>query len=174
MTKKQIAELVGIAMAGFPALQNRDPGPMVAAWQFVLDGLEYDLALAALREVLREPREFPPAPGAVLSKAREMLSPEQLSWPEAFNAIIQVIEMGRKDWQVAQLPESVRLVAEQFNWNLTRDGGDQARFRDIYKEVVGESASRHPLALGSGGVASENLRLAGRDQGSGEVGGPGR
>lgn len=171
VTDEELRNLVGIAMGPYPSFHERDPRPIFASWKFVLGAIAIEPALIALQRVMSRPSKFPPSPGTVLAE----MFPEQLTWPEAFNGIMQVIEMGKKPWHIAQLPEAARVIAERFDWQLTRDGGDQARFRDAYqKEVASGNTSRNLLELGSGGMEEQDLRLIGKPRVGGQVGEGGR
>lgn len=59
MTLKEAANLVAWAVANFPALQERDMRPTAELWARVLSDIPYDVAEAALLQVLTGARYFP-------------------------------------------------------------------------------------------------------------------
>ena len=118
------------------ALGHAIPKEALPVWEMVLEPIADDIALQATLEVLREAKAcFAVAPGAVYTKALELLEVDYPTEGEAWEMIRAVV---RGDMMRAGLPEPVRAAADQIGWATLRewdvtDGATRAHFLQFYR-----------------------------------------
>ena len=104
MTDDQAGNLVGMALSGFPHLQDKAMGPTVTLWQKMLDDIPYPLAEAALCSVLATCKYFPNV--AEIREAALSLTGSKA--PTALEAWGQVREAIRRDKPASTLHPAIQ------------------------------------------------------------------
>lgn len=123
MTVKEATQLVGLALAAFPSMQERDMGPTAQTWAFQLEDMPFDLGKAALARVLSQSRYFPTL--ADIRAAAANITVADL--PTATEAMMQVRLLARGEIRrddchplVAYIVKSVGLSSYQNSDNPER------------------------------------------------------
>ena len=93
MNRKDVMALVALASSAYPAMQDRDPRPIVAAWSLMLGDIDPVIGKAAVIKVCRESRFFPSV--AQVAAAAEELDPGQEKLPTAAEAWEEVSRLMR-------------------------------------------------------------------------------
>jgi hypothetical protein len=118
MNRKEIINLLGIATANFPNLQQKEMKPTAVLWEKALSDISYEVAENALLKVLSTSRFFP-----TVADIREAVShitqPRTIDAMEAWGLIIKAIrkfgytrQKEAMDW----LPEDVGEMVKRFTW----------------------------------------------------------
>lgn len=118
MNRKEIVNLLGIAVANFPRLQEKDMKPTVVLWEKSLKDLSYEVAEKALLKVLSTSKFFPTV-SEIRQAASDLTQPRTMDAIEAWGLIGQAIrKFGsyREADAMAWLPEDVAQMAQQFTW----------------------------------------------------------
>ena len=89
MTRQEIIALAALASSSYPAMQGRDPEPIVDAWSVMLADLDPLIAKAAIIKVCRQSPFFPGVSQIVA--AAEELDPRCDKLPTAAEAWEEVI-----------------------------------------------------------------------------------
>ena len=84
MTRQETITLAALASSSYPAMQGKDPRPIVEAWSLMLADLEVEVAKAAIVRVCRESPFFPSV--AQIVAAAEELDPRNEKLPTAAEA----------------------------------------------------------------------------------------
>lgn len=118
MNKKEIINLLAIATANFPTLQEKDMKPTAILWEKSLSDVDYKTAEAAVLKVLSTSKFFP-----TLAEIREAIAqltqPRQLDAMEAWGLIIEAIRKygySRQREALDSLPEDVAGMVKRFTW----------------------------------------------------------
>jgi len=114
MTRKEVQNLIALATANFPAMQDKDMRPTAVLWEKMLSDLPYPLAEKALIKVLSTAKYFP-AVAEIREAATELTTPLPMTAAEAWG---QVMEAVRKfgsyrakeamEWMDPQVANMVR------------------------------------------------------------------
>lgn len=118
MNRKEIINLLAIATANFPSMQEKDMKPTAVLWEKSLSDVEYAVAEKALLKVLSTSKFFP-----TVADLREAIA--QLTQPRIIDAIEawgMVVDAIRKYGYyneakaMAMLPDDVREMVKRFTW----------------------------------------------------------
>jgi len=118
MNRKEIINLLGIATANFPTLQQKEMKPTAILWEKSLADMSYDVAEKALIKVLSTSKFFPTI-AEIREAAAQITQPRTLDAMEAWGLIVQAIRkygMYRQKEGLESLPEEVRNMANRFTW----------------------------------------------------------
>lgn len=118
MNKKEIINLLGIATANFPTMQERDMKPTAILWEKSLSDIPYEVAEKSLLKVLSTSRFFPTI-AEIREASVQLTQPRQIDAIEAWGIIIQAIRKYghyREKEGMDSLPPDVREMAKQFTW----------------------------------------------------------
>lgn len=118
MDKKQIINLLGIAAANFPNMQERDLRPTAILWEKALNDIDYPTAEKALIKVLSTSKFFPTV-AEIREAANQITNPRLMDAMEAWYLIGQAIKkfgFYKQDEGMASLPPDVREMAKRFTW----------------------------------------------------------
>jgi len=90
MTQKEAGNLVGLAMANYPGMQEKDMVPTAKLWQKMLSDIPYELAEKAILKVITTAKYFPTI--AEIREAAVTLSSPNIpcaieAWGEVMNAL---------------------------------------------------------------------------------------
>lgn len=118
MNRKEILELLSIATANFPNMQERDLRPTAVLWEKSLADIPYHVAEKAVITVLSTSKFFPTI-AEIREAAAQLTQPRVIDWSEAWGLITQAIRKhGFYDQEkgMASLPPDVRAMAKRFGW----------------------------------------------------------
>lgn len=174
MTKQEVAQLLALAAANFPHMQERDLAPTAALWFEMLKNEEYPAAQAGLLKLLTQAKHFPTV-GEVLESIASVTStlPEpEAAWQEVLKQVRSVGYTGKPTWSHEAVGRTA--MALYGSWvqlcrSLTPEnmGVDRAHFLKMYgkhsaKETVPAGVQmligkvRDRLALPEGGRSGES------------------
>lgn len=118
MNRKEIINLLAIATANFPSMQERDMKPTAILWEKSLSDVDYPTAEAAVIKVLSTSKFFP-----TLAEIREAVAqitqPRQLDAMEAWGMITDSIRkygFYRQKEAMESLPGEVVEMVKRFTW----------------------------------------------------------
>lgn len=118
MNRKEIINLLAIATANFPNMQERDMKPTAILWEKSLSDIDYQTAEKALLKVLSTSKFFP-----TIAEFREAIAditqPRPLDAMEAWGLIGEAIRkygFYRQSEAMQSLPEDVRSMVKRFTW----------------------------------------------------------
>lgn len=118
MNRKEIINLLGIATANFPNLQQKEMKPTAILWEKALADIPYDVAEKAVIKVLSTSKFFP-----TIAEIREAMAqitqPRTLDAMEAWGLINEAIrKFGyyRQKEAMEFLPDEVREMVKRFTW----------------------------------------------------------
>ena len=156
MSRQEILALVALASSSYPAMQSRDPRPIVAAWTVMLAGLDAAVVKAAIIKVCRESPFFPSvaqivAAAEALDSRLEQLPTAAEAWEEV-SRLIQDVGPYRAPRYSCDL---VRRAARAIGWrqlcDSTNPEADRAHFLRLYESMRGKyqenRANEEALAL---------------------------
>lgn len=118
MNRKEIINLLGIATANFPNMQERDMQPTAVLWEKALSDIPYQVAEKALIKVLSTSKFFPTV-AEIREAATDLTQPRRMDAMEAWELIGQAIrKYGFYDQSAAMefLPDDVARMARRFGW----------------------------------------------------------
>lgn len=118
MNKREIINLLAIATANFPTMQERDMKPTAILWEKSLSDIPYDIAEKALIKVLSTSRFFPTI-AEIREAAVQITHPRTLDAIEAWSLINQAIRKYgyyREKEGLESLPPEVAEMAKRFSW----------------------------------------------------------
>jgi len=140
MTRQETLALVAMASSSYPAMQARDPRPIVEAWTLMLSDLDVIVAKAAIIKVCRESQFFPSV-AQVVAAANE-LDPRNEKLPTAAEAWEEV---GRLIQEIGpyRAPkyscDTVKRAAQSIGWPQLCRGenpeADRAHFLRLYESM---------------------------------------
>ena len=150
MSRAEICALVALAGSSNPAMQAKDPRPIVEAWSLMLGDLDPQLAKAAIIKVCRE-SDFFPSVARIVAAARE-LDPATEKLPTAAEAWEEVSRLVR-DCGPYRCPvyscEPVRRAARAIGWRQLCMGenveADRAHFLRLYESMRARQAETREL-----------------------------
>lgn len=140
----KISAILGVAL-GHPI-----PAEAIPVWRVALEPIPDYLAEQAALEVIRETKQcFAVAPGAVYSKALEIIKGNLPTGGEAWEMVRSVL---RGEKRRSDLPEGVASAAEEIGWRtldnmMVGDVATRAHFLRFYEEQSGKEAQRLMNAL---------------------------
>lgn len=118
MNKKEIINLLAIATANFPSMQEKDMKPTAILWEKALSDIDYKTAENALLKVLSTSRFFP-----TLAEIREAIAqitqPRQIDAMEAWGMISDAIRkygFYQQKEAMESLPGDVVEMVKRFTW----------------------------------------------------------
>lgn len=118
MNRTEIINLLGIATANFPNLQQKEMKPTAILWEKALADIPYEVAEKAVIKVLSTSKFFP-----TISEIREataqITQPRTIDAMEAWGLILQAIrKFGyyNEGNAMRSLPEDVAEMAKRFTW----------------------------------------------------------
>jgi hypothetical protein len=118
MNRKEIINLLGIATANFPNLQQKDMTPTAVLWEKTLSDVPYDVAENAVIKVLATSRFFPTI-ADIREAVGQITQPRTLDAMEAWGLIGEAIrKYGYYQQAEAMnfLPDEVVKMVRQFTW----------------------------------------------------------
>ncbi len=118
MNRTEVINLLGMATANFPSMQEKDMRPTATLWEQALSDIKYDVAQKALIKVLSTSKFFPTV-AEIREAAMEITQPRYMDAMEAWDLIVQAIrKFGYIDEKggLESLPEDVRAMAKRFGW----------------------------------------------------------
>lgn len=118
MNRKEIINLLGIATANFPNLQQKEMMPTAVLWEKALSDISYDVAEKALLKVLSTSKFFPTI-ADLRDAATQITQPRTLDAMEAWGLINEAIrKFGyyRQAEAVDFLPNEVAEMVKRFTW----------------------------------------------------------
>jgi len=118
MNRKEIINLLGIATANFPNMQNKDMQPTAVLWEKSLSDIEYRVAEAALIKVLSTSRFFPTI-ADIREAVSQLTQPKVMDAMDAWGLVGQAIKRYgyyNEGKAMEMLPEDVRAMVKQFSW----------------------------------------------------------
>ena len=150
MSRAEICALVALAGSSNPAMQAKDPRPIVEAWSLMLGDLDPQLAKAAIIKVCRE-SDFFPSVARIVAAARE-LDPATETLPTAAEAWEEVSRLVR-DCGPYRCPvyscDTVQRAARAIGWRQLCMGenveADRAHFLRLYESMRGRKAETREL-----------------------------
>ncbi len=90
MTRKEVQNLLALATANFPAMQDKDMRPTAVLWEKMLADMPYPLAEKALVKVLATAKYFPTV-AEIREAAADLTCPQQLTSAEAWGQVMEAI-----------------------------------------------------------------------------------
>jgi hypothetical protein len=118
MNRKEIINLLGIATANFPNLQQKEMKPTAILWEKALSDIPYDVAEKALIKVLSTSKFFPTI-ADIRESIADFTQPRTLDAMEAWGLIGEAIrKFGyyRQKEAMKFLPDDVGEMVKQFTW----------------------------------------------------------
>lgn len=139
LTNEQIGELVSMACANFPHMQEKELGPTVALWKGMLDDLPYPLAKNALFKVLSTAKYWPNV--AEIREAALSLTGNTPPLPAEAWAIAREASMARSFDTTTLHPAVQKAIRgmgglEAMGLDESPLGMRQARFLKLYEPVA--------------------------------------
>ena len=118
MNRKEIINLLGIATANFPDLQQKDMKPTAVLWEKALSDVPYDVAEKALLKVLSTSKFFPTI-ADIREAVGQLTQPRTLDAMEAWGLIGEAIRkygFYRQKEAMESLPDDVVAMVKRFTW----------------------------------------------------------
>jgi hypothetical protein len=118
MNRKEIINLLGIATANFPNLQQKEMKPTAILWEKALADLSYEVAEQSLIKVLSTSKFFPTV-ADIREAAAQITEPRTIDAMEAWGLIGEAIrKFGyyRQKEAMEFLPDDVREMVKRFTW----------------------------------------------------------
>jgi hypothetical protein len=118
MNRKEIINLLGIATANFPNLQQKDMTPTAVLWEKTLSDVPYDVAENAVIKVLATSRFFPTI-ADIREAVGQITQPRTLDAMEAWGLIGEAIRKygyTRQKEAMEFLPDDVGEMVKRFTW----------------------------------------------------------
>jgi hypothetical protein len=118
MNRKEIINLLGIATANFPNLQQKEMKPTAVLWEKALEDIPYDIAEKALIKVLSTSKFFPTL-AEIREATAQITQPRTIDAMEAWGLILQAIRKYgyyNEGNAMRSLPEDVAEMAKHFTW----------------------------------------------------------
>jgi hypothetical protein len=118
MNRKEIINLLGIATANFPNLQQKEMKPTAVLWEKSLADVPYDIAEKALIKVLSTSKFFPTI-AEIREATAQITQPRTIDAIEAWGLILQAIRKYgyyNEGNAMRSLPEEVAEMAKHFTW----------------------------------------------------------
>lgn len=119
MNRKEIINLLGIATANFPNLQQKEMKPTAILWEKALSDISYDIAEKALIKVLSTSKFFPTV-ADIRDATAQITQPRTLDAMEAWGLIVDAIRKYgyyRQGDAMRSLPDDVAEMVKRFTWH---------------------------------------------------------
>lgn len=119
MNRKEIINLLAIATANFPNMQEKDMKPTAILWEKSLSDIDYQTAESALLKVLSTSRFFPTI-ADIREATAQITQPRVLDAIEAWGMIVEAIRKYgyyRQKEAMESLPVEVAEMVKRFTWN---------------------------------------------------------
>jgi len=172
VSRAEICALVALAGSSNPAMQAKDPRPIVDAWSLMLGDLDPVLAKAAIIKVCRE-SDFFPSVARIVAAARE-LDPGVEKVPTAAEAWEEVMRLVR-DYGPYRCPVyscgALRRAVRAIGWRQLCMGenveADRAHFLRLYESMRSRQTETRELeqVMKLAGVGELLKALAEKTQG---------
>lgn len=118
MNRKEIINLLAIATANFPSMQERDMKPTAVLWEKSLSDIQYDVAEKAVLKVLSTSKFFPTI-AEIREASVQLTQPRRIDAIEAWGLIVTAIRKYghyREREALESLPPDVAKMARYFTW----------------------------------------------------------
>lgn len=118
LNRKEIINLLGIATANFPNLQQKDMMPTAVLWEKALTDIPYHIAEKAVIKVLSTSRFFPTI-ADIREAVAQITQPRTLDAIEAWGLIVGAIRKYgyyQQKEAMASLPDDVAEMVKRFTW----------------------------------------------------------
>lgn len=118
MNRKEIINLIGIATANFPNLQQKEMQPTAVLWEKALSDIPYDIAEKALIKVLSTSKFFPTI-ADIREAVAQITQPRTIDAMEAWGLISEAIRKYGYYQQaeaMRSLPSEVADMVKRFTW----------------------------------------------------------
>lgn len=142
MTKEEAKQLVGLAAANFPALQDKDMRPTAILWQKMLEDIPYEVAEKAVLKVIATNRHFPTV-AEIRSAVAEIMQPDGIAPGEAWGLVLETVRrygFYRQKEALASLPEDVATAVRHLGWQeiclSEQPEIVRAQFMKVYEQVI--------------------------------------
>ena len=140
MSRAEICALVALAGSSNPAMQAKDPRPIVEAWSLMLGDLDPVLAKAAIIKVCRESDFFPSVARIVaaaeeLDQRNEKLPTAAEAWEEVEKLIIQFGPYRAPQYSCDTVRRAVRAIGWLQLCCSENPAADRAHFLKLYESM---------------------------------------
>jgi len=118
MTRQEIAQLVELAFANFPHLQNHSSARVCQLWEAALSDMPFQVAKNALVKVLVSARYFPTV-AEIREAAVSLTAPPVMTALEAWHMVMNAVRRYgyyREQEALASLPADVADMVRRFGW----------------------------------------------------------
>lgn len=118
LDRKEIINLLGIATANFPNMQQKDMKPTAVLWEKALSDIPYNVAEKAVIKVLSTSRFFPTI-ADIREAVAQITQPRTLDAIEAWGLVVGAIrKFGyyRQGEAMESLPDEVAQMVKRFTW----------------------------------------------------------
>ena len=141
MTLNETKSLVGVAIANFPSMQERDMGPTAMLWHQMLKDIPYEIAKKALLKVLTTAKYFPTV-SEILEVVADITNPEAdtaaKAWGEVEKAIGHYGHRREAEALESMSPRTAKVV-KYMGWRdiclSTELGVARGQFLKMYQQV---------------------------------------
>lgn len=136
MQDQEIINLVTIAFASFPNMQEKDPEPVIKVWKMLLNDMPYQLAERALAKVLMTTKFFPTVADireTAMAFATKELKPPDEAWLEVLEKVNRYITPA---YSSPEIHEAVRTVGYLNICDSENIGVERAHFLKIYEAIM--------------------------------------
>ncbi|AYO30828.1 hypothetical protein D2962_09570 [Biomaibacter acetigenes] len=142
MTLDEIKNLVGWAVANFPAMQERDMGPTAMLWFEMLKDVPYKVAEKALFKILATAKYFPTV-AEMREAIMEITTPQTETAAEAWGEVERAIRLYgyyRQAEALASMSPRTAKVVKYMGWQeicLSEEPGVvRGQFLKMYEQVA--------------------------------------
>lgn len=142
MTMNEVTDLLGWAIANFPAMQERDMGPTAKLWHEMLKDVPFKVAKKALLKVLATAKYFPTV-AEVLEAIADIAGPRIDTAAEAWGEVERAIRLYghyRESEALASMSPRVAKVVKYLGWQeicLSEEPGVvRGQFLKMYAQVA--------------------------------------
>lgn len=118
MNRTEIINLLGIATANFPNLQQKEMKPTAVLWEKALADIPYEVAEKAIIKVLATSKFFPTI-AEIREATAQITQPRTIDAMEAWGLIIEAIRKfgyTRQKEAMEFLPSDVGEMVKRFTW----------------------------------------------------------
>ena len=144
MNETEVVSLVTLAIASYPSAQDKDPEPIVKAWQLMLADIPYGIAKAALVRVCRSSKFFPSI--AEIVEAADSIDPRSEHLPtaaEAWEEVCQLIRKAGPNFIPTYSCDTVRRAARAVGWTNLCWGDNPEANRAHFLRLYEAMRSKH-------------------------------
>lgn len=172
MTTEEAAQLVSLAWAAFPTMQEREMGPVAELWHMMLGHLPFAVAKAALASALTTARFFP-TPADILDAAASIRNPGRLTSGDAWAAVCREIRRvgwcGQPRWDSPLIGRAVEAMGGWRQLCASEEPEvDRAHFLKIYSSMDERARTEDKLPPKVRQITADlanRLGLSGREDG---------